>query len=450
MLNISNNSISANVEQKRFKTLRNVEQKVTGQAHLRLMLWTLIVLIVVLFLPWTQNIRSNGRVSTLNLDQRPQTINSLIAGRIERWYVREGDFVQKGDTILFISEVKDDYFDPLLLERTNGQRQLKEMAVNSYQEKVNALDNQISALNEQRGLKLQQTILKFQQATLKSEIDSNAYIAAKANYKIADEQYIRMTQLYDGGLKSLTDLETRDLKRQQTKAYEVEALNKWLGSKNDMITAKVEYSSVKMDYQSSVAKANSDKSSALSDKYDAEATVTKLKNQYANYKFRSSNYYITSPQDGYVTKSIQAGIGEIVKEGEQLISIMPSDYDLIVEMYVNPIDLPLVKRGNKVNIQFDGWPAIIFSGWPNASYGTYIGQVYAYDNFIGENGKFRVLVKQDPKSPKWPKALRVGGGTNGMMLLKDVSIGYELWRKVNGFPPEYYVEKSTESNEKKK
>jgi hypothetical protein len=32
----------------------------------------------------------------------------------------------------------------------------------------------------------------------------------------------------------------------------------------------------------------------------------------------------------------------------------------------------------------------------------------------------------------------MGGGANGIALLKDVPIGYELWRNINGFPPEYY------------
>jgi membrane fusion protein, adhesin transport system len=451
MLNISNNSISKHVNTSKYSTFTRVEGKVTGKVPLRLIGGTFAVIFIILLMPWTQNIRSLGKVSTLNLDQRPQTINSIIAGSIEKWYVKEGDFVQKGDTILFLSEIKDDYFDPQLLERTDDQRILKEQTADSYSDKVKALNNQIDALGEQKSLKLQQATLKFKQATLKSEIDSNAYLAAQSNYKIAVEQYKRMKELYDQGLKSLTDLETRDLKKQQTKAYEVEALNKWLGSKNDMISAKVDYSSVIMDYQNSLAKTNSDKSSALSDKFDAEATVSKLKNQYANYKFRKSYYYITAPQDGYVTKSIQAGIGEIIKEGEQLISLMPATYNLIVEMYVDPIDLPLVHIGNQVNIQFDGWPAIVFSGWPNASYGTFKGKVYAIDNFLGENGKFRVLVQPDKSSPPWPKALRVGGGTNGMMLLKDVSIWYELWRNINGFPPEYYLpkDKKVDKNEAK-
>jgi hypothetical protein len=133
---------------------------------------------------------------------------------------------------------------------------------------------------------------------------------------------------------------------------------------------------------------------------------------------------------------------------------MPTNYDLAVEMYVRPMDLPLLQVGQHVRIQFDGWPAIVFSGWPNTSYGTYGGTVFAIDQFANENGEFRVLVSPDPKENKWPEALRVGGGAYAMLLLNDVPIWYELWRNVNGFPPDYYkapVKKSTvkaKSNDK--
>lgn len=438
MLNISHNSINKHFDRTKYKTFTRVENKISKKVLTRIIFSTLIIILFIFFLPWTQNIRSYGSVNTKNLEQRPQTLNSIIGGRIEKWYVKEGDFVKKGDTLLQISETKDEYFDPELLERTDSQRLLKEQSVDAYGEKIKALDSQIGALNEQLGLKLQQATLKYKQAKLKSEIDSNVHQAAKVNTKIAREQFKRMEELYNQGLKSLTDFEARNLKLQQAQAYEVEALNKWMSSKNDMINAKVEYSSVKMDYQNSVAKAVSDKSTAFSDKFDAEATVTKLKNQYANYKYRLGNYYITAPQNGYITKSMTIGIGETIKQGDPLVTIMPETYDLMVEMYVDPIDLPLVKKGNEVMIQFDGWPAIVFSGWPNVSYGTYHGEVYAVDNYISVNGKFRVLIQPKPNTPKWPKQLRVGGGINGMMLLDDVPIYYEIWRKINGFPPNYY------------
>jgi hypothetical protein len=48
------------------------------------------------------------------------------------------------------------------------------------------------------------------------------------------------------------------------------------------------------------------------------------------------------------------------------------------------------------------------------------------------------LVSEDSSDGPWPKQLKFGGGANGIALLNDVSIGYELWRNINGFPPEYY------------
>jgi membrane fusion protein, adhesin transport system len=127
------------------------------------------------------------------------------------------------------------------------------------------------------------------------------------------------------------------------------------------------------------------------------------------------------------------------------VSIMPENYDLAIEMFVKPIDLPLFEKGQRVMIQFDGWPAVIFSGWPGISYGTYEGNVIAMDNFISDNHLYRVLVKPADSSHPWPNQLRVGAGVKTLTLLKNVQVWYELWRQINGFPPDYY-KKGTEGN----
>jgi multidrug resistance efflux pump len=402
-----------------------------------------------MFIPWTQNILSRGNVTTLRPDQRPQTIHSIIEGRIEKWFVQEGDYVSKGDTILFISEIKDEYFDPNLLSRTEEQLESKEMSVNSYMEKVKALDNQIDAMAQTGRLKLQQAQNKQKQAELKVISDSIDYKAAIINYEIAVEQLNRMQQLYNEGLKSLTDLEKRKMTMQKAQAEMISYENKLLTSQNEVINAQVELTSIQAQYRDDIAKAESEKFTALSNMYDAEAVVTKLQNQYMNYSMRIGMYYITAPQDGYITKAIQSGIGEMIKAGESIISIMPADIDLAVEMYVKPLDLPLLEKGQHVRIQFDGWPAIVFSGWPNTSYGTYGGSIFAIDNFISENGMYRVLVAAEQGDHPWPSALRVGAGTTSIVLLKDVPIWYELWRKINGFPPDYYKADMNISKNKK-
>jgi len=438
MLNISRNSINKEFHQDKYRSLRHVNGLSSGVVLKKVLIGLFSFLFVLMFLPWTQNIRSNGKLTALRPDQRPQTVQAIIDGRIEKWFVQEGDHVQKGDTILHISEIKAEYLDPDLLKRTDKQLKAKESTADSYRDKVTALEKQIDALQRTAKLKISQAENKRTQAEFKVQSDSMDLIAAETNATIAEKQYQRLENLYNDGLKSLTDLENRKNKMQMASAKLISAQNKLLTSRNELLNAQIHLRTVSVEYEKDIAKAESDKFTALSALFDTEGAVNKLKNTYSNYIIRNGMYYILAPQSGYITKAIKTGLGENIKEGTPLLSIMPENYDLAVELYVEPIDLPLIEKGQDVRIQFDGWPAIVFSGWPNTSYGTYGGRVFAIDRFISDNGKFRVLVVPDPNDHAWPDALRIGGGTNNMMLLKDVAIWYELWRQINGFPPDYY------------
>ena len=438
MLNISRNPLNTNVDLKKYKSAERVFNKEYYKYFNRFLGAFAIVGVIILFLPWTQNITGRGAVTTLTPDQRPQTIQSQIPGRIESWFVREGDFVAKGDTIIKISEVKSEYFDPNLVERTAEQRDAKAQSVGSYGEKVKALDRQIVALTNERRLKLEQARNKLMQSKLKVQSDSIDFEAAKTNKKIALSQYDRTAALLEEGLKATRDVEDKRLKLQETEAKLISQENKLLASKNEVINAQVEISRVDAAYADKISKAQSDKFTAQSSQFDTEAQVSKLDNEYSNYKIRNDLMFITAPYDGYINKAIRGGVGQTFKEGEALVGIMPAKVDLAVETFVEPIDLPLLHIGEKVRVQFDGWPAIVFSGWPNVSYGTYGAKVVAIENFISENGRFRVLLAPDEEDHEWPKDVRAGSGAYTMALLEDVPIWFELWRKLNGFPPNYY------------
>ncbi len=447
MLNISTNSVNNDVDISHFKSVKKAHNKKHYKHFNRLLITFGVIGIIILFLPWTQNITANGLVTTLTPDQRPQTIQSPIPGRIEKWYVREGDKVKKGDTLLFISEIKNEYFDPDLVERTEQQIEAKSSSVASYTEKVKALNNQIGALSKERQLKLEQAKNKVIQSTYKVTSDSIDLEAVKINLNIAERQFGAIEKLYEEGIKSLTDFETKKAKLQETRAKLISQENKLLGSKNQVINAKIELNKIGAEYAEKIAKAQSNKFTAQSSGFDAEAQVTKLENNFTNYSMRNDMYYIKAPQDGYISKAIKGGIGETFKAGEQIVGIMPSIYDVAIETYVNPIDLPLVHLGEEFRVQFDGWPAIVFSGWPNVSYGTYGAKVVAIERFISPNGKFRILLSPDQNDHTWPEAIRVGSGAKTIGLLEDVPIGFELWRKLNGFPPNYY---QPEGNQKAK
>lgn len=448
MLNLSPENVNQ-IDQKGLKALHRVEQKKSSHKLLKVIYAFFIILFLILFLPWTQNIRSKGNLTTLRPEQKPQTINTIIPGRIEKWFVKDGDIVKKGDTILFLSEVKNDYLDTNLVGRTQKQLKTKELSVVSYTDKIQSLDNRIDALIESAGLKLQQAKIKLTQTNLKLKSDSIEYQTAQINFKVAEDQYERTEKLYKDGLKSKTDLEARKVAMQRAEANQIGAQQKYLQSKNDIIDARVELNSIQAKYRDEVSKAESDKFTALSSMYDAEVDVTKMQGQLVNYSVRNGMYYILAPQDGVVTAVLPGGIGETVKEGQAIATIMPSNYDLAIEMYVRPVDLPLVQKGQKVRIQFDGWPAVVFSGWPSSSFGTFGGEVFAIDNFASPDGTFRVLVSPDKNDRKWPEQLRVGGGSNSMLLLNNVPVGYEFWRQINGFPPDFYQKKTKDIKAKK-
>jgi len=438
MLNISNNKLNQSVNIENYASVKKVFFKKDHKHFNRFLIAFSIILFIILFLPWTQNVTSKGNITTLRLDQRPQTIQSPIPGRIEKWYVREGDSVKKGDTILFISEIKNEYFDPNLMKRTQQRIDAKGKSVSSYQNKVKSLDNQIASLQQELVLKSEQARNKLLQANLKVTSDSINYEAAKTNLSIAERQYSRTETLQKEGLKAVKDVEEKKLKLQETQAKIIAAENKLLVSKNEVINAKIELNRIKASYTDKISKAESNKFAAESGQFDTEAQVTKLETSFSNYSKRNELYYIKAPQDGFINKAIRGGIGQTFKEGEKLVGIMPTNFEIAVESYVDPIDLPLIHKGESVQVQFDGWPAIVFSGWPNASYGTFTGKVVAIENFISDNGKYRILIAPDKEMPEWPKALRAGSGARTMALLEDVPIWYELWRKLNGFPPNYY------------
>jgi multidrug efflux pump subunit AcrA (membrane-fusion protein) len=393
-------------------------------------------IVFMLFLPWTQNIRARGSITTLRQEHRPQELNSIIAGRVIKWYVKEGDIVHAGDTIAKLAEIKDAYLDPELITRTSEQIVAKKSGISFYNNKVSATESQINALENSLQLKLRQLYMKIMS-------DSMEAIAATNDFNIADAQYKRQQIMRDSGLVSLVQLEQRN------QAYQ-SALAKKMSAEIKFVNTRTELNQVQQEYAEKIYKALGEKAAAQSEIASGNAEVSKLTNQFANYTIRNGMYYLMAPQSGQVTQATKAGLNEIIKEGEKIVEIIPLEVDFAVEMFVRPLDVPLLSKGQNVRFLFDGYPAIVFSGWPEASYGLFSGKVVAVENSVNKDGKFRILIGEDKSYKPWPKTLRNGTGASGIALLKDVPIWYELWRNINGFPPDYYQSKESNDDKYKK
>ena len=411
--------------------------------------WFFVFFILILFLPWQQNIQATGKVTTFLPEGRPQEIHSNIAGRVKFWRIKEGDFVKKGDTILVLNEIKTEYLDPDLLNQTETQITAKEQSVLSYSSKVDAINDQITQLENNRNLSQGKAKNKIEQEEYKLKAEQAEYNAAVSALAIAKKQLERDSLLANDKLRSTLEVENRRLKFQDALAKKLSAEAKLKVGLNAVENARIELRNVQSEYGEKLAKAESDRYSAISSQLESEAEVSKLRNSYSNYSIRNGFYIITAPQSGYVSKTQIWGFNESIKEGQAVCTIVPEGAMLAVELNVKPTDVPLINVGQSVNFVFDGWPTVVFSGWPKASFGTFPGIVYGIDNMIGERGEYRVLIQADDAKKRWPAQLKVGIGARGYMQLKTVPIWYELWRILNGFPADFYVPK-TDKNSKAK
>jgi multidrug efflux pump subunit AcrA (membrane-fusion protein) len=439
MLNISKQSVSEQVHEN-FE-LHSLKTLHTPRSAVILKRWLMaigVILLLIMFLPWQQNVTGKGDVSAFTPKDRPQNVQNIISGRLEKWFVREGDLVQQGDTLLIVSETKDDYFDPNLPQRLQEQLSAKGNAISSYNLKIEALDNQIVALRQNQEFSLEKARNKVKQARLKVISDSTDVLAEQVQLTIAQTRYDRGEDQYkNGGLVSLSELESRKLKLQETRAKFIATQNKLAISRQELINARIELNSIGADYAEKISKAQSDRSSAFSSLAAGQYELSQLQNKITNVDIRRKQYIIRAPQEGYIVKALKAGIGETIKEGESICTLQPFAPEMAVEMYVKAMDVPLIQEGREVRLQFEGWPSLVFSGWPSATVGTFGGIVKVIDRIDNASGEYRLLIIPKVKKGEqpWPKQLRMGSGVAGWVMLDDVPVWYEIWRQLNAFPP---------------
>jgi len=439
MLNLSNQSVADEVwehvpRQSRPELLRTYASRKLG----RILAVIGLVFVVILFLPWRQTIYGTGSLTALTPQDRPQNVQNQIAGRIEHWNVREGQLVHRGDTLLMLSEVKDEYFDPNLPARLGEQLAAKRGNVAANVAKIAATDQQMAALRATLDVQLESARNKVEQTENYLNSDRADLVAVTNSYETAKARLLRYEEGYKNGLFSLTDIETRRLKLQEDLAKVTSQRNKVASSVQSLANARIELTNLRAKYGQDLAKTLSDRSSAVSSRASSEGEVASLRNKISNVEVRRSLYVVRAPQTGYIVRALKAGIGETIKEGESIATLQPEAPLLAAEVYVRAMDVPLIQRGRTVRLQFDGFPAIQFSGWPSAAVGTFGGVVTVIDVVSSPGGKYRLLVRPTQPQPgdqPWPKQLRLGSGVQGWVILDSVPVWYEIWRQLNGFPP---------------
>lgn len=313
--------------------------------------WMLLIIMGVcaaglIITPWVQTTSGFGQMTAIDPSKRQHDIHTLVAGRVDEWFVQDGDRVKEGDPIVRILDN-----DPQLVERLKTE--------------MDALQAQLTAA---------------ELAATTAEID-----------------YQRRRTLRDEGLASQRDLEQARIRVQELRATESNA------------QARLARGSV------------------------AQAQLTQQT--------------VVAPSDGMIIQTTAAATATYVQRGVTVASFLPDNAEPAVELYISGRDIPLVQPGRKVRLQFDGWPAVQFSGWPAVAIGTFGGVVQIVEATARPDGRFRIFVVPDPDDQPWPTGqfLRFGAKARGWVLLDQVPLGYEIWRVLNQFPPNFVAAPNAEA-----
>ena len=406
----------------------------TGSIHsLRALAWILALMLVatvvaLALVPWQQAVPASGQVIAFDPVQRRQFVEAPIDGRIVRWAIVEGARVRKSDVLLEISDN-----DPALVERMQTERDATEGVRQASLRKAESLRLKVERLELTRDRSVAAAESRIKVAEDQVAAAARALEAAEAAERTADLNLERQLLLNQRGLSSRRNLELAQLRGDQTVAAANKARAELNAARNSRIVAQAERERAEADGQAKVDDAAASLQQALSDERKAAGELVKIDVRLA----RQATQLVQAPIDGFVLRVLARQGAEMVKAGDVLMELVPDSGHNVVELWVDGNDAPLVSPGRKVRLQFEGWPALQFIGWPSIAVGTFGGEVLVVDASDNGRGEFRALVQPDPASPSWPEQryLRQGVRANGWILLDRVSLGFEIWRQFNGFPP---------------
>lgn len=384
------------------------------------------VVCALVFAPWQQSSAGGGRVIAYAPLDRQQHIEAPIDGRVVRWHVREGDHVEAGEPI---AEIADN--DPEILGRLQKERDAQEARIDAANARAGSIDARVTSLEASRASAVAGAGRRVDMAHKRLQAAERTVQAAEAATKTAKANVERVRGLAQQGLRSTRDLELAELDsvRAETDLDRAEASRD--GANAELAAVEADRLKVDTDGAAAIDDARAQRALAAAEVAAATAELARIEVRLA----RQHAQNIVAPRAGTVLRLLANQGTEMVKPGDAIAVLVPDAESRAVELWVDGNDVPLVWPGRHVRLQFEGWPAVQFTGWPSVAVGSFGGTVAFVDATDDGAGRFRVVVV--PDGEPWPSTqyLRQGTQVHGWILLERVSLGYELWRRFNGFPP---------------
>lgn len=408
-----------------------------------ILLLLLILVLSLIYVPWQQSVTGYGRVIVFSPMDRPQSIEAQIPGRLIRWNAVEGQEIRTGEVIAEIEDIDSKFLINDQAERLEEQRQFLQTGLTESLTREKALTAQLGDVDSSRNLAMPAAEQRWRQAQDRLLVAEQTATQARQGVVTSELNLKRLEELFGKGLRSKRDLELAELDIITAKTRLESTLASLEVARKDLEVARLDRDRVGNDTSAQVNALRASVASVRETIAKTRSDLQKLEIDLGNVRRRTEQRLIRAPQDGKLVRVTRVGPGETVKAGDELAVLAPQTSDQAVELYLSDYDAPLVSVGRQVRLNFAGWPAIQFVGWPSIAVGTFAGKVKVIDAVDDGVNRFRIIVSPDEeaiaakKEEPWPELdlLRPGAEVNGWVMLDVVSVGFELWRQFNAFPP---------------
>jgi membrane fusion protein, adhesin transport system len=301
------------------------------QATIIIVLTAVAVVGFILWSLWAnldQITRARGQVIPTG---RVQIIQSSEGGVISRILVREGDKVEKGQLLVTLDKVKlraavDESSGKVAALKTAMARIQAELFdrplsfpadVSGYPDFVN--NQRMLYLKRRQALSAELSSLRSMLSLVREELAMNRPLVDSGD--VSRSEILRMQ-------RTVSDLEGQIVNRQNE--YLQELQTEYAKTEEELVTAEQQ----------------------LTQRQDALEQTE-----------------LTAPTDGIVKNIRLTTVGGVLRAGDEVLQIVPTGDELIVEAKVSPADIAFIRVGQDANVKFDAYDASIYgSGDGEVSY----------------------------------------------------------------------------------
>lgn len=399
--------------------------------------------LILVFVPWQQSVSGIGKIIIFCPMERPQNIEAQIPARLKKWYVQDGQVVKQGELVAELIDLDPKFLDPGQINRIKGQKQALALRRGAAEARYQALQKQLESLKRSQNAAVPSAKERTHQSKDRLWAAEQVVEAAKQNTLTTKLNLERMKDLFEKGLRSRRDLELAELDHTRAVTDLERSQASLEVAKRDQKVAFLDQDKVAADTDAALSNISAAMAAAQETIQTTSGDIYKLEIDLQNVSQRLEQRNVYAPTAGKIVRLMKVGAGETVDAGAVLAVIAPETQDLAAELTISDNDAPLVSVGRPVRLQFAGWPALQFSGWPSIAVGTFGGRIAVIDAVDDGRNNYRVIIKPDKeaiaqgKDEPWPKStfLRPGAEVSGWIMLDTVSLGFELWRQFNAFPP---------------